>query len=130
MVLPIAKKHRGSAHRGISEWLVQRLSAVYLAGFVLFVMTWLVLQPIHSYEQWHAWFYQDAMRLASALFLISLLLHVWIGLHSVYMDYVPRTGPRLMLLLLTACGGEASVENASEHSYCRPFPFLKGHSLF
>ena len=36
----------------------------------------------------------------------------------------------LMLLMpIVACGGEASVENASEHSYCRPFPFLKGHKL-
>ena len=35
-----------------------------------------------------------------------------------------------ILTVLAACGGEASVENASQHSYCRPFPFLEGHKLF
>ena len=40
-------------------------------------------------------------------------------------------GISLLTMLLVACGGEASVENASdEHGYCLPFPFLKGHSLF
>ncbi len=36
----------------------------------------------------------------------------------------------LLFMVLAACGGGASVANASEHSYCLPFPFLKGHSLF
>ncbi len=36
----------------------------------------------------------------------------------------------LLFMVLAACGGGASVANASEHSYCLPFLFLKGHSLF
>lgn len=36
----------------------------------------------------------------------------------------------LLFMVLMACGGGASVANASDHRYCLPFPFLKGHALF
>lgn len=37
----------------------------------------------------------------------------------------------LLTMTIVACGGGASVENPSDdHSYCLPFPLLKGHSLF
>ncbi len=36
----------------------------------------------------------------------------------------------LLFMVLAACGGGASVATTSEHSYCLPFPFLKGHSKF
>lgn len=94
----------GSTHRGISEWLLQRLSAVYLAGFVVFIAVKLILSPLTTFTVWQAWFYSDAIRLANALFLLGLLLHIWIGLRSVYMDYLPHTALRMTALLLTALG--------------------------
>ncbi|GMQ91398.1 MAG: hypothetical protein BMS9Abin11_0706 [Gammaproteobacteria bacterium] len=94
----------GSTHRGIVEWLLQRLSAVYLTGFVVFVALKLILSPLSTFTAWQAWFYSDAVRLANALFLLCLLLHTWIGLRSVYIDYLRHTALRMAALLLTALG--------------------------
>ena len=94
----------GSTHSGISEWLLLRLSAVYLAGFVVLVAVKLILSPLTTFTAWQAWFYSDVVRLANALFLLLLLLHIWIGLRSIYMDYLHYTALRMVVLLLTALG--------------------------
>lgn len=94
----------GSARAGLYGWLVQRISALYLAGFVLFVALRLVLIPIEGYAAWRAWLSGGAMRLALAVFLIAIIVHVWVGLRSVWMDYIPASGWRFIVSALTGLG--------------------------
>lgn len=97
-------RRQGSAHRGLGEWLIQRMSALYLAGFLL----WLVLVPGFSppadYVAWKAWFGGSAVRLAFALFFLAVLVHVWVGLRSVFLDYLKPLWLRLAAQLLTVAG--------------------------
>jgi succinate dehydrogenase membrane anchor subunit len=95
------------AHYGLKDWLVQRVSALVMAVYlVLFVGAMLVCSP-GNYEEWRAVFVPQWMRLATLLFFLSLFWHAWIGMRDILMDYVSSTAARLglqvvVILLLVA----------------------------
>lgn len=85
------------AHYGLKDWLVQRVSALVMAVYlVLFVGAMLVCSP-GNYEEWRAVFAPQWMRLATLLFFLSLFWHAWIGMRDILMDYVSSTAARLVL---------------------------------
>ena len=85
---------------GLRDWLLQRICAVYLAGFLVYFMAHLVLQPVDSYQQWHDWIRHPLMAIASAGFMVALLLHGWVGMRDVVLDYVHALSLRLVVLSL------------------------------
>lgn len=85
---------------GLRDWLLQRICAVYLAGFLVYFMAHLVLQPVDSYQQWHDWIRHPLMAVASAGFIVALLLHGWVGMRDVVLDYVHALSLRLVVLSL------------------------------
>ncbi|HVS27496.1 MAG TPA: succinate dehydrogenase, hydrophobic membrane anchor protein [Burkholderiales bacterium] len=85
------------AHHGLRDWLVQRVSAVVMVVYTLIVLCVLLVQPSLQYAEWKALFSDQWMRLASLLFLLSMFIHAWIGVHDVLMDYIQPTGVRLLL---------------------------------
>jgi len=95
------------AHYGLKDWLVQRVSALVMATYlVLFVGAMVVCTP-GNYEEWRAVFSPQWMRLATLLFFLSLFWHAWIGMRDILMDYVSSTAARLglqvvVILLLVA----------------------------
>jgi len=94
--------NQGSAHRGLGEWFLQRLSALYLAGFLFWLLARLSLSPLSGYVAWKAWFAGGAVRLAFALFFLSLLVHAWVGMRSVFLDYLHPLWLRFSVQLVTA----------------------------
>ena len=62
--------------------------------YTLLVIAILLAQSPLQYAEWKALFSQQWMRLASLLFLLSLFIHAWIGMHDIFMDYVHATGIR------------------------------------
>ena len=85
------------AHYGLKDWLAQRITALVMAVYVIvFVGILLVCRP-QSYEQWHALFGNQLMRIATFVFFISLFWHAWIGVRDILMDYVKPTAVRLGL---------------------------------
>ena len=91
----------GSAHHGLGEWLIQRLSALYLAGFVLWLLLRLSIWPLPDYMAWKLWFAGGGVRLAFALFMLSVLAHAWVGMRSVFLDYLHPLWLRFAAQLLT-----------------------------
>lgn len=91
-----------SAHTGFVEWLLQRVSALYLAGFCLVLAVRLVVSPFPHHYSWASWFMQAEVRLAWGLALASLLVHAWIGMRSVYLDYLKPMWLRFSVQLVTA----------------------------
>ncbi len=94
---------------GLRNWLLQRISAVYLAGFLIFFLLGIVNRPAQDFQQWRAWIAHPAMTVAGIAFILAVLLHVWLGMRDVVLDYVHRLWLRLLLLsligmLLTGCG--------------------------
>ncbi|TNC82561.1 MAG: succinate dehydrogenase, hydrophobic membrane anchor protein [Oleiphilus sp.] len=87
---------------GLYDWLIQRVSAVVLAAYSLFLLGYLVCSPETTYEQWSALFENTLMRIFSLLALISLAAHAWVGLWTISTDYIKPTG--LRFLFQAACG--------------------------
>jgi len=48
----------------------------------------------------------DALR--DLLLVASVLIHAWVGMRNVWMDYVKHTGVRLALQVATYCGSSAA----------------------
>ena len=89
------------AHYGVRGWLIQRISAVVMAIYVFGLVIALMASGPVSHASWSALFSTGAMRVGTLLFVISVLLHAWVGIRDVLMDYIKNTGLRLTLQVLT-----------------------------
>lgn len=87
---------------GLRAWLVQRVTAVYMLLFLVAALLRFALDRPHSYEAWHGWLAAPFMLFGTALFFIALLLHAWVGLRDVMMDYVRPLPLRVALLAALA----------------------------
>lgn len=85
---------------GFRDWIVQRVTAVLIGLYALFVVSYLLYyQPLY-YAQWHALFSQVWMKLATFVVMLSILWHAWVGLWTVLTDYVKPVAVRLWLNIL------------------------------
>jgi succinate dehydrogenase / fumarate reductase, membrane anchor subunit len=86
---------------GLSAWLVQRLSAIYLLLYTLLALVWLVNTPTITFPLWYGLFAQPLVAIATAMFMLALLMHIWVGVRDVILDYAGHfAGLRLTLLAL------------------------------
>ncbi len=92
------------SHRadGLRTWLLQRVSAIYLGVFLLYVLAHFWLNPHPDYAAWHGWVASPVVSIAGAGFILALLIHGWVGLRDVMLDYVHHLGLRLVVLTLVA----------------------------
>ncbi len=87
---------------GLPAWLVQRLSAVFMLGFVVFVLAHFLVDPPQSYETWRGWVASPGVSMAAAMFVAALSTHAWVGLRDVTLDYVTPLAARVAALSLIA----------------------------
>lgn len=73
---------------GLYDWLIQRVGGVVMAAYTVFIVTYLLLNPELTFEQWQALFDQLWMRVFSLVTLLSFISHAWIGLWAVLTDYL------------------------------------------
>lgn len=85
---------------GLRDWLIQRVSAIILALYTLFIMGFLLIHPHLTYDQWHALFQYNFMRIISVIVLFSLISHAWIGMWTVSTDYIKLACIRVSLQIL------------------------------
>jgi succinate dehydrogenase membrane anchor subunit len=89
---------------GLRAWLMQRLSAVYMLLFIMYLLAHFVIDPPRSHLAWRGWVMSGGVRIAAAVFFAALLMHAWIGLRDVTLDYVRPTPVRLFVLALMGSG--------------------------
>lgn len=87
---------------GLRAWLLQRVSAVYLAAYFIYVAAVVVVAPPQNHLQFQSWMSSLPMALATSLFFLALLAHAWVGMRDVLIDYVKPFSLRLILLTLLA----------------------------
>lgn len=75
---------------GLADWLIQRVTAVILAAYTVFIVVYLLLNPNLDYAQWSGLFTNLWMRIFSLAVLLSVAAHGWIGMWSVLTDYVTQ----------------------------------------
>lgn len=88
------------AHYGLRGWLVQRVSAVEMVLYILFIVNWLLLHPDLDYNAWTGLFSGNVMRSFTLLTLLALFCHAWVGVRDIVMDYVKPAGVRLAIHVL------------------------------
>ena len=93
---------RGSSGGGLGEWIVQRVSAVYLLVFCVSLCIVLIAHPIQSHADWLSLSSGALFRVATILFIASLIIHAWTGIRSVFLDYVHNWGVRFVLMVILA----------------------------
>ena len=96
---------------GLADWVIQRVSAIVLGAYTIFLVAYLVTHPDLQYTQWQELFDQLWMRIFSLMALISVAAHAWIGLWSVVTDYLTERllGSKALVLRLLALGIYALV---------------------
>lgn|SRR5690554_3911105 len=89
---------------GVSDWLLQRVSAVIVLAYTFFIVGYILLTPELDYGQWRELFDQLWMRIFSLVTLISIVAHAWIGLWVVLTDYLTERaiGSKALVLRLLA----------------------------
>ncbi|MCB1734172.1 MAG: succinate dehydrogenase, hydrophobic membrane anchor protein [Gammaproteobacteria bacterium] len=87
---------------GLQAWAVQRLTAIYLGGFFIYLIVAVLLDPPASVELWRARF-GGVASVAWLLFVLALCWHAWIGIRDVVLDYIHP--PVWRLSALVAFGG-------------------------
>lgn len=88
------------AHYGLRDWLIQRVSAVIMALYALFITAYALLQPHLDYDSWTRMFSSNILRSFTLLTLLALYYHAWIGVRDIVMDYVKPAGVRLVIHVL------------------------------
>ncbi len=87
---------------GLADWLLQRISAVVLFVFTACILGFFLMHPSVTYANWKSFMQTGFMRFWGLLTLISILVHAWIGLWTVFTDYVKNTVVRLSCEVLLA----------------------------
>ena len=87
---------------GLKAWIVQRVSALYLAVFLSYLLVHFTLSPPGDHGALSAWVSSPPVTIALLLFIPVLLAHAWVGIRDVLIDYVHPLGARLLLLSLFA----------------------------
>ena len=89
------------AHYGLRDWLSQRVTAALMALFTLAVIVQVLLPGEMGYDKWAGIFSRQWMKVLTFVVIVSLLVHVWVGVRDVLMDYVKAVGARLALQVAT-----------------------------
>ncbi|PHV13273.1 succinate dehydrogenase, hydrophobic membrane anchor protein [Chitinimonas sp. BJB300] len=97
----MVNRHVIGAHYGLRDWLLQRITAVVMLVYTIGLVTFLVLAAQATYEGWQTLFSLTWVRVLSTVTVIALLLHAWVGIRDIWMDYVQPLGLRLSLHVAT-----------------------------
>ena len=89
------------AHYGWKDWLVQRVTAVIMVLYTLWMLAVTLYNGGIDYALWQALFANGAFRIATLLLGLALLWHAWIGMRDIWMDYIKPTALRLALEVMT-----------------------------
>ena len=85
---------------GLRDWLIQRVSAILIAAYVVFLVGFILFHPALNYACWSALFHNNVMRIATLFVLIAILLHTYIGMWTIFTDYLKNTMVRLIAQII------------------------------
>jgi len=86
--------------QGLRPWIMQRISAVYIALSLIYFAICLLLAEAFNARHWDEWLATPFNNIALGLFLLAVLWHAWIGVRDVVLDYLPNVMARILTLSL------------------------------
>ena len=87
---------------GMRAWVVQRITGIYIALFVVYLAWHFLVNPPGSYAAWSGWVGAPLVTVTGMLFFIAVLLHAWVGVRDIAIDYLWNAGVRIGVLVIVA----------------------------
>ncbi|MDH5600108.1 MAG: succinate dehydrogenase, hydrophobic membrane anchor protein [Gammaproteobacteria bacterium] len=84
--------------QGMRTWLLQRLTAIYIAIYFLSLIVWCIFNSPVTYNSWYTLISQPVVLVLTILFYLSVLIHAWVGMRDILVDYAKPTSVRFVLL--------------------------------
>lgn len=78
----------GVNHRGFTDWLIQRISAIVMIIYTFILIGFFYKHPQLAFTDWHDLFAEMWMKISTLIVLLFLLFHAWIGMWTILTDYV------------------------------------------
>jgi len=85
---------------GLRDWFVQRVTAIILAAYTLFLLIYVIACSPLTYEAWQGLFLNPWMRIFSFFALLSIVFHTWVGVWTIFTDYIKCSCLRLILQVI------------------------------
>jgi succinate dehydrogenase / fumarate reductase membrane anchor subunit len=89
---------------GFKHWLIQRVTAVVVGSYVVWLAIYCMAYGPITYPVWHALFASLPVQIFTLLALIGLAAHAWIGMWTVATDYLHCIAIRLPFLMGVGLG--------------------------
>ena len=104
----MVKSVLGVNHQGLRDWVIQRVSAIFMAIYSIALIIYLLSHPGLTFTEWHHLFSYQWMKITTVLFLFCLMEHAWVGIWTIFTDYVKpfvlcSILNVVVLLMLAAC---------------------------
>jgi succinate dehydrogenase / fumarate reductase membrane anchor subunit len=80
---------------GLRAWILQRITGAYIALYVLYLAGVFLFAAPADHAAWSGWVASPWVTITGMLFFIAVLLHAWIGVRDILIDYVQHTGVRI-----------------------------------
>lgn len=87
---------------GVRDWLVQRISAVLLLIYIVLLAVLIAKQPELNFQSWQQIYAPTWFKIASLIAMLSICLHAWVGMWTIFTDYVNKGFIRFILMLASA----------------------------
>lgn len=94
------KSASGLTGSGSRDWFLQRASAVILALYSLVILGFFLTRDV-NYDTWHCFMTSLPMKIFTLVSILALVFHAWVGMWTVFTDYVKSSGLRLVLQIAT-----------------------------
>jgi len=82
---------------GLKEWIVQRLTGIYITFYFLFIVFYLFLNGGFTYLNWINLFSSFYFKIITVLFIFNIVLHLGIGMSIVTTDYISSSMLRVFV---------------------------------
>lgn len=90
----------GFSRSGLRDWVIQRISAVILALYTVFILGFLITHAELDFLTWQMLFAHIWVRVFTVLALLSLMMHAWIGIWIISTDYIKPLCLRLLFQIV------------------------------
>lgn len=100
----MVKRNLTGAGYGLGSWLQQRVTAVIMliSAVVFFIFIAYLATSINgNISSWQSAFQCLFVKIFVQFFFAALVLHTWVGIRDLWMDYVSCAALRLTLYVLT-----------------------------
>ena len=88
--------------KGVKDWVIQRATAIFLLAYFLILGWQLVTHQPLTFLAWHSLFHPLWFKILSIMAFLSVVMHAWIGLWTIFTDYLHPWGLRLVVMWVAA----------------------------